>query len=190
MMATHQIETRRLLLRAPEPADRKAIVEGINNPQVVEWLARVPYPYHPEDADEWISTAVLAAEHGYAQNFAITVKPYPYLVGVVTLRELHETPELGYWLSERHWGQGLMTEAVDAVLGHGFDMMGLPLVASGVFRGNDASLAIQRKLGFIVTGMHPAYCAFVDGERPHIDTELTAERYRVAQRLRQAGKLE
>ena len=37
--------------------------------------------------------------------------------------------ELGYAMAEDFWGRGLMTEAARAVIRHGFESMGLPMIS-------------------------------------------------------------
>ncbi len=56
--------------------------------------------------------------------------------------------ELGYWLGAEFWGKGLMTEAAQAVLQHGFTDLGLSRIWCAYFSGNDRSAATQKRLGF------------------------------------------
>lgn len=56
--------------------------------------------------------------------------------------------ELGYWLGEDYWGKGLMTEAAQAVIRHGFSDLGLSRIWCDFFDGNERSAATIRRLGF------------------------------------------
>ena len=56
--------------------------------------------------------------------------------------------ELGYWLGEKYWGSGLMTEAAQAVIAHGFRDLNLSRIWCGFYRGNERSAATQKRLGF------------------------------------------
>ncbi len=60
--------------------------------------------------------------------------------------------ELGYELNRAYWGQGLMAEALPAVLTYGFDEVGLHRVEACPLAGNTASLNLLRKLGFTGEG--------------------------------------
>ena len=55
---------------------------------------------------------------------------------------------LGYWLAEPHWHQGIMAEAVQAVLDHGRRDLGLSRVWADYFEGNEASRRVMDRAGF------------------------------------------
>jgi ribosomal-protein-alanine N-acetyltransferase len=55
---------------------------------------------------------------------------------------------IGYDLASRHWRQGLMTEAVTAVLHYGYEQMELNRVEATVLTGNTASIALLKRIGF------------------------------------------
>lgn len=55
---------------------------------------------------------------------------------------------LGYDLARRYWRQGLMSEAVAAVLRLGFEQMRLHRVEATVIAGNTASAALLNRAGF------------------------------------------
>ncbi len=50
-----RIETDRLVLRPPDPADAAAIYRGINDYEVVRMLSRAPWPYLPEHAEQFVA---------------------------------------------------------------------------------------------------------------------------------------
>lgn len=58
---------------------------------------------------------------------------------------------LGYYLRREFWGQGLATEAVRAFVTFGFEELKLNRIVSTVQEGNESSLHILKKLGFVVT---------------------------------------
>jgi len=55
--------------------------------------------------------------------------------------------ELGYWLDPKCWGQGLMREAAQAVLGAYFTSPAAAPVPSGYMLGNARSAALLHGLG-------------------------------------------
>ncbi len=55
---------------------------------------------------------------------------------------------LGYWLAEPFWHQGIMTEAVGAVLGHARRDLGIRRVWADYYEGNDASKRVMERAGF------------------------------------------
>lgn len=173
------VRTKRLLLRQPQVGDAEAIAHHLNDFDVAGNLARVPYPYHLSDAKAWLRTRVpgLPPEE---TNFTIEL-PGAGLTGHVGFHRGPNGPIIGYWLGKAFWGQGIMTEAVIASLDWFFAHSTAPVVYSGVFHFNAASLAIQTKLGFTQTGRSRLLCLARDAEVEHIDTKLTRERWKARQ---------
>ena len=56
--------------------------------------------------------------------------------------------EIGYVLSKAYWGQGLMPEAVQAVIRYLFDTVGLDFILVGHFDHNSRSRRVIEKCGF------------------------------------------
>jgi RimJ/RimL family protein N-acetyltransferase len=153
--------TSRLHLRAPEAGDATAIVRYLNNYEVAKNTGRVPFPYGPDDAAEFLARAASQQADGTAFMFAVAERASPRdLIGVVSL-EWDEgngsSAELGYWLGEPFWGRGLMGEAAKAVLGFGFAGAGLARLHACYHLGNEASRRILMGLGFRPTRRCAAY---------------------------------
>ncbi len=55
-------------------------------------------------------------------------------------------------LKESCWGRGLATEAARAVLGYGFDGLGLVQIDSGAAKENIASKRVMEKIGMRYVG--------------------------------------
>lgn len=167
--------TARLRLGPPQRSDAPALAEALADLRVARWLSRVPHPYGLADAYAFIDGCAFAAMLGEAHTFAVRLaadggaRP---LVGMVGLQGLPGDPELGYWIAPAHWGRGLASEAAAAVVAFGFATLGLGAIRSGVFAGNAASLAVQAKLGFAVTGRSRVHCLARRCDLDHIDTRL------------------
>jgi len=185
------IRTGRLTLRRPEARDAEAIAEALANYRVAMMLTRVPQPYHLEDAEDWL--AAIGEPGPEAWIFAVTLggvrailapeieaangNVSDQLIGVVSI-EWRETGNragwhIGYWLSEQHWGKGIMTDAVNAAIARFFSVMMGETLFSSVMADNPASLRIQGKLGFDVTGVEDAYSESRAASARLITTELT-----------------
>lgn len=61
--------------------------------------------------------------------------------------------EAGYDLVPSHWGRGIMTEALTAILDYGFDVMGLNRVQVLAMPRNARSLRLAERLGFVREGV-------------------------------------
>lgn len=158
-------------LRAPSFDDAAALTLHLNDFSVSGNLARVPYPYHLSDAVAWLRTQREEVPAELA-NFAIAVDGIGY-VGHVGYQPTAAGPVLGYWLGQKFWGRGLMSEAARLAVDWFFASSTADAIISGVFHFNAPSLAIQRKLGFVETGRSQMLCLARGVEVEHIDTRLT-----------------
>lgn len=168
------LRTERLILRPAELADAGPIAAGLGDFEVTRWLARVPYPYSIEEAVRFLAWEQSQRDGGEDRVFVMDRCGF---VGLVSLRGRGPDPVLGYWLSRAHWGQGLMSEAVAAVVDIAFADPELAEIRSGVFVGNERSLAIQKRLGFEITGHSRQRNLALSRELDHIDTQLTRARH-------------
>jgi RimJ/RimL family protein N-acetyltransferase len=165
------LRTPRFILRPPQQGDAELIARYLNDFAVAGNLARVPFPYHLSDAKAWLRTRVpgLPVEE---TTFSIDL-PGEGLAGHVGFHRAPQGPVLGYWLGQPFWSRGIMSEAVAAALEWFFEASPAPVLHSGVFYFNTASLRIQAKLGFTETGRSKLVCLARDTEVEHIDTQLT-----------------
>jgi len=166
------IETARLVLRPLRDDDLDDLVAGANDPAVATMVGRVPHPYRRRDA-----VAFLAACRQTSTSLVSAIARNDRLIGVVGIEALRRRAELGYWLVRSHWGMGHATEAADALLAYAFSMLAVPLVRSGVFVDNPASLRVQVKLGFRRVGLGTRYSVGRGARSEHIDTVLPRARF-------------
>lgn len=165
--------TARLLLRPLEAGDAAAIVAGLGDFEVTRWLARVPFPYTIGEAERFLAWERAERHGGEDRVIAIDRDG---LIGIVSLRGRGRAPVLGYWITRAHWGRGYMSEAAAAVVGAAFADTVVAEIRSGVFSGNERSLAVQNRLGFAVTGRSVQHNLALGRDLAHIDTVLTRAR--------------
>lgn len=90
---------------------------------------------------------------------------------------------LGYHLDQASVGQGLMTEALKAVIRYAFDELMLHRIMANYMPENERSGAVLKRLNFVVEG-HAREYLFINGAfRDHVLTALTHPDFRDAQRL-------
>jgi RimJ/RimL family protein N-acetyltransferase len=147
------LETPRLRLRPYGLADLAAIVAGLNDWTVAQWLARTPYPYRPADADAFLAEAAAAHAGG---RFAIADRATDRLIGAIGVEHGTDDRELGYWLAREQWGRGLMSEAVTAIVDHAFGTLGVRRLHATTDPDNAASQRVLLKAGFRRIGSQPA----------------------------------
>jgi RimJ/RimL family protein N-acetyltransferase len=142
------LETQRLVLRAPQLGDAKAVAMLANDRRIAENTARIPHPYKPKDAEDF--------NRSLGQNeaaFLVTLRDRT-IVGAAGIARLEgQTPELGYWLGVPYWGQGYATEAARAVIDYAFDDLDHEALQAGARVTNPASRRVLEKCGFQWTGV-------------------------------------
>ena len=71
------------------------------------------------------------------------------LRGHTNLTAREDECELGYWLGEPFWGQGLIPEAAEELLRRAFEDLHMTTVWCGYYDGNEKSKRVQEKVGFL-----------------------------------------
>jgi RimJ/RimL family protein N-acetyltransferase len=175
---TPVIQTERLTLRPHRLGDADAITESLSDFAVTRMLARVPTPYDRQDALDWLvrNTSGIGSDWTLA-----TTERDDVHIGMVGIELRHGRWHLGYWLNRYYWRRGIMTEAVTAALERFGRRMPDVAVFSGVFADNPASLKLQQKLGFDITGCAEIYSFARSTMVPHIETVLKPGALRLSQ---------
>ncbi len=142
--------TERLRLRPWRESDASELFEYARDPRVggaADW----PPHRSVEESLEIIRT-VFAAEEMYALELLETgriVGSIGLLRGAASHLALPDSEaEAGYWIGVPFWGQGLVPEALRALLRHAFVTLGLEAVWCCAFTDNPSSLRVQQKCGF------------------------------------------
>jgi ribosomal-protein-alanine N-acetyltransferase len=154
-----ELATERLRLRAPRPRDAAAILEIFGDPEVTR--------YHSMPTLTTLAEAQAALERleqRYAARdtirWAIERADHDEMIGSVGLLRFdfeHRHAEVGYEIAHRWWGQGLIPEAVAAVVRYGFSVLRLHRIEAGVLPENAASIRVLLKLGFLEEGTRRDY---------------------------------
>jgi RimJ/RimL family protein N-acetyltransferase len=143
-MLPGKIASKRLVLRAPMRGDVPDLVRLADNKAIAVKLARLPSPYTRADAVGFVE---IFSQRADERPYAITLADR--FAGVIGF-SYHEgrPPELGYWLGEPYWGQGLMTEAGRALIDAAHPTHQYDLVVARALADNAGSLHVLEKLGF------------------------------------------
>jgi RimJ/RimL family protein N-acetyltransferase len=134
--------------------DEQALARHADNRNVWRNLRDgFPHPYTLADAREYISHYAGRSE---APGFAIDLAGEA--VGSIALHPQQDvarlSAELGYWLAEPYWNQGIMTEAVKAVTHFGLSQLGFIRIYAQPFEWNQASMRVLEKAGYTFEGRH------------------------------------
>lgn len=149
-----ELHHEKFLIRPFVPEDVSALARHAANPNVLHTLSDdFPYPYTEEVAAKWVASAINASPR---THFAIEVKGEA--AGAIGYRIMpgRHTAEIGYWLGEDFWEQGIATAAVCLMLDHIFAQYPVPSVTANVFEFNHASIRVLQKAGFRLIGWQTA----------------------------------
>ncbi len=88
---------------------------------------------------------------GVELRWGITLKDNPLVIGMCGFNywvRHDRRASIGYDLARAHWGKGLMTEAVQAMVTFGFERMNLNRIEADADGRNPASARVLEKVGF------------------------------------------
>ncbi len=146
--------------------------------EVVRYLSHtVPWPYPHDGAYTFYRDVALpAVERGESWHWTLRLRSHPdQLIGNITLRK-GKDKNRGFWLGLPWHGQGLMTEASNAVTDYWFDVLQMPLMSVPKAIANAASCRISEKQGMRMVGTVDR--DYVSGRLPSEIWEITAEEWR------------
>lgn len=144
----------RVRLRAPSEADVDALAELADDPEVARWTF-VPEPYLPSDATAFVRQSRMKIRTEEAYPMVIERLDGEALVGTLALDRVDRwarRADVGYWLGEPYRGQGLASEALELALAIAFEDLDLIRVQARVFPGNEASIRLLERHGFVEEG--------------------------------------
>ena len=182
-MTTPLLETPRLLLRPLDLAHAPQVQALFPHWEIVKHLNnKVPWPYPPDGARQFYEEVALPAiARGEQWNWSIFLKSDPEtLIGSIGLMVGPENR--GFWLGLPWHGQGLMTEASDAVTDFWFDVLKQPVLRVPKAVANTASRRISEKQGMRVVAIVER--DYVCGRVPAEIWEITAEEWAARRRVR------
>lgn len=173
-----ELSTSRLILRPAEMADAEQTQRLFPHWEVVRYLAaRVPWPYTPDGAATYYREIALPGmARGEEWHWSLRLRTNPaQLIGLISLMKRAEDNR-GFWLGLPWQGQGLMTEAADAVTDFWFDTLGFAEMRVAKAAANTASRRISEKQGMRLVGV--AEREYVCGRMPAEVWAITAEEWR------------
>lgn len=142
-------------LRAWRAEDAPSLAKHANNPNVWRWMSdNFPHPYTLEIAEHWVTRGHI--DFG-GENWAIAVEDEA--VGGCGIHQedgqFRCNAEVGWWLAEEHWGQGIVTRVAAALVERAFADPTITRVYAPVHAGNHRSARVAEKNGFVLEGVQP-----------------------------------
>ena len=162
-----ELISKNLVIKKPSKEHLNSLVQELNNWEISKWLVRVPYPYKYEDAIKW-----LRLTENNELSFNIFIKNI--LIGGISLdteeNSLHL--ELGYWISEKYWGNGYAQESCQSLIKYAFNNTSMSIIHASHMADNNKSKKILINLGFKEIGKGKKFSISRGEEVEDIDYEL------------------
>lgn len=135
-------------LRPFVESDKDSLVKYANNPKIAAQLTNAfPNPYTLEHARKFIE---IAMSHQTIRIKTIEINEEAAGgIGIHPQTDIYcKNAELGYWLAEPYWGQGIITEAIKEMVDYGFAHLEITRIYARPFSTNLASQRVLEKAGF------------------------------------------
>ena len=135
-------------LRPWQKSDTTSLARYLNNKKIWDNCRdRLPFPYTEDDARTFIDYAV--AQQGW-NEFCIEIAGEA--VGNISFMRGTDVErfnaEVGYWLAEPFWNQGIMGEALQEAMRIYGENSDIKRWFAQVYEGNRASMRVLEKVGF------------------------------------------
>lgn len=149
------LQTERLVLRQITESDGEATFRIFADDRVTEYYAWDTFT-SVEQGHELAAKTAGQFRSREALRWGLVLPESPEIIGTCGYTQWnqdHRYAILGYDLARPYWGQGLMSEAVAAVMQLGFERMSLHRVQATVMAGNAASIRLLERAGFSHEGV-------------------------------------
>jgi len=149
------LTSNRITLRSWREDDLSSLVSHANNFNIWKNLRDgFPYPYTEEAGKGWLKMAI-----GEVSHLFLAIEVDGQIVGGIGANFKEDVyrinAEIGYWLSEEYWGQGLASAAVALLTDYVFlNYPGILRIYADVFSHNPASARVLQKCGFHLEAIH------------------------------------
>lgn len=154
-----KLETERFVLRRLHPSDADSLFAILTNEEVTRFYDDEPFTEISQARDQ-----IEAWGSGFDDRRCIRwgiVRREDDIVlgtcGYYGFHSWHRRGSIGFELARPYWRQGIMTEALDAIIGFGFREVRLNRIQAVVMPGNEGSVKLLEKLGFQREGVLRQY---------------------------------
>ena len=153
------LNTRRLMLREVRPTDATAVFDSLSQEVTTKYINRGPME-SLDEAEKLVEIRASLFERGIGIRWAITLRENPDSLigscGYYKMDKGNHSVETGYDLHPAFWREGLMTEALTAVINFAYSdqfFFYLNRIQALTYVDNQASIGLLMKLGFQEEGL-------------------------------------
>jgi RimJ/RimL family protein N-acetyltransferase len=150
-------------VRSWKKEDADSVARYANNRKIwINLRDAIPHPYSLADARQFIQMAMSRDPETY-----LCIAKGDEAIGSIGFGILSDvarfSAEIGYWLGEKYWGRGIMTEVLKAITEYAISAHGLHRIFALPYEWNQASMRVLEKAGYQCEG-RMRRSAFKDGK--------------------------
>lgn len=163
-----QLETERLLLRAPRPGDGPMIAQAVNDSldHLSPWMSWADHAPTPEESEQVAHNMLAQFIRREALSYRLIHRSDQRFVGMCALFNFNwDVPsgEIGYWVRSSEQGHGYVTEAVNRLTAFAFDNLYLQRIEIRCDARNVRSAAVAERAGYLLEARLRQHRMAVDG---------------------------
>ena len=145
-----EVKTDELILRRFKEDDADKLYSNHKDPEVMKWIPNESY----EDRNEARDAAAFFSDCTDKEQlpFVLAIEHEGELIGDVGINEVEGCPgevEAGYTVISKYKGRGYATKALMSMAKLASSMFGVNTLYGRVMKGNDASVRVLEKNGFV-----------------------------------------
>ncbi len=139
---------------SPEDVDNIFLTIDRERKYLGRWLPFVEFTTEVSDTLRFVESALVAG--GGPADIVYVIRfqgRFAGLIGYKFTDRANRKTEIGYWISERFQGKGIITRSVRAMINQAFNDWNFHRVQINVATGNQRSKRIPKKLNFTFEGI-------------------------------------
>jgi [ribosomal protein S5]-alanine N-acetyltransferase len=141
-------------LRKWRHEDAEDVAAVANNAKIASKLRNVfPNPYTLADAQWYVDDCVEKGDDNQITRAIVVNGKVVGSIGIFVKDDVYDkSAELGYWLGEDYWRQGIMSGAAKQLCKEAFELFSIERIFAEPFATNAGSRGVLEKAGFTYEG--------------------------------------
>lgn len=142
-------------LRRWKYSDADCIVKYANNLKIANNLRNAfPCPYTIDDAKLYVNNCICSSEENQCTRAIVVDGEAAGSIGVFIKDDVYcKSGEIGYWLAEPFWGNGIVSEAIKQICHFVFQNYDIIRIFAEPYAHNTGSRKALEKAGFELEGI-------------------------------------
>ncbi|MCL2813039.1 MAG: GNAT family N-acetyltransferase [Oscillospiraceae bacterium] len=175
------LETQRLVLRRIEEGDCADMFEYSADLDVTKYLTWQPHA-HIGETKRHMAEIQKRYDNGQFYDWGMVYKENGSLVGTCGFTSVDtgkNACEVGYVLSKKYWGKGLVPEALERIMEFAFDYIGFETIEARFLDGNAQSKKVMEKVGMVYAKTEHKALFVRDGFKTVYTYSITKEAFEI-----------